>query len=244
MENPYGFTAWGPEVPGSEISILWNYVAGEDVVEFGTYTHGLVSKTNRFPMGEPPLGMDIKQYCKWYTSPIHARHKEAYKSVIEGTKVMGEFYGLINQRWETKPYEDNLLMVGDSAGHANHWMGEGMLQSLIFGRDAGDIAVESISHENYGEGFLKRYYKLLKRDDVFNRGFYGYGKSFLVRTSGMLPELIHATVNPLANLHREDISDLGREAITGGNLSISDWMKLIKPAAPAIIKEFLKQVMK
>lgn len=53
----------GPEVPGSEISILWNYVAGEDVVEFGTYTHGLVSKTNRFPMGEPPLGMDIKQYC-------------------------------------------------------------------------------------------------------------------------------------------------------------------------------------
>jgi len=61
--KPVWFTAWGPEVPGSEISILWNYVAGEDVVEFGTYTHGLVSKTNRFPMGEPPLGMDIKQYC-------------------------------------------------------------------------------------------------------------------------------------------------------------------------------------
>jgi len=238
--KPVWFCEWGPEVPGSEISIVWIYVAADDIVEVELQTHTLLSKKNPFPTGVPPIGMDVYSYCKWYLDGIAKRYKAEYGNLFEGTKVMREISGVINQKWETKPYDDNLLMVGDSAGHANHWMAEGMLQSLIFGKDAGSIAVEAIAKEDYSGKFLKRYYSLLKKDDIFNRGFFGYGKSLLVRTSGTTEEIIHKLGE---EFYERGESEYLRKILTQG-IELKDWLHIAPIAAPIAAKEFLKRVIK
>ncbi len=238
--KPTWFCEWGPEVPRSEVSCLWIYAAADDVVEVHLSTHTLLSKKNPFPMGEPSFGTNIKEYCKWYLDGIIKRYKAEYGNLLEGTTVLREIWGIINQRWETKPYEDNLLMVGDSAGHANHWMAEGLLQSLVYGRDAGDIAIEALTKEDYSSRFLKKYYALLKRDDLFNRGFFGYGKSFLVRTSGVTEEVVH-TVGE--ELYKRDEAEYCTKMLTQG-IELKDWFHLAPIAAPIAAKEFLKRVIR
>jgi len=103
----------------------------------------------------PPIGLNIKNQAVYYLRDTINMIKDRYGEPLKGAKVVRDFYGMCGETWETKPYDDNLLIVGDAAGHASPWMIEGCLQSLIYGRDAGNICIDAISSERYSSKELK-----------------------------------------------------------------------------------------
>jgi len=52
---------------------------------------------------------------------------------------------------------DNLLVVGDAAGQATSFIGEGIRPALEMGKIAGEIASEALSKGNFSKTFLKKY---------------------------------------------------------------------------------------
>ena len=67
-------------------------------------------------------------------------------------------YGLIpNDGLSRKTVYDNLILVGDSAGHANPLVLEGIRYAIRFGRVAGRIASDAIKNNDTSENALRPY---------------------------------------------------------------------------------------
>lgn len=58
-----------------------------------------------------------------------------------------------------RPYADNVMVVGDSAGHTCPLSGEGIYQALCGGEIAGEVATKAHSGEDYSAGVLGEYGK-------------------------------------------------------------------------------------
>jgi digeranylgeranylglycerophospholipid reductase len=73
-------------------------------------------------------------------------------------------YGLIpNDGLSRKTVYDNLILVGDTAGHANPLVLEGIRYAIRFGRVAGEIAASAISKGDTSEKALSTYEETWKK---------------------------------------------------------------------------------
>lgn len=54
-------------------------------------------------------------------------------------------------------YDDNIMMIGDSAGFASPITGEGIYYSVFSGDAAAEVAIESLEKEDYSREILKKY---------------------------------------------------------------------------------------
>jgi digeranylgeranylglycerophospholipid reductase len=59
-------------------------------------------------------------------------------------------------------YSSGLMVVGDAAGHADPINGAGIENSVICGKIAGEVAIESIENEDTSSKYLKKYQDLWK----------------------------------------------------------------------------------
>ena len=69
--------------------------------------------------------------------------------------------------------EDNVMIVGDAAGHVNPLTGGGIITALEAGKYAGEVAAEAIKEGNCSKKRLKEYEKICKKEigDSFNKYF-------------------------------------------------------------------------
>ncbi len=73
-------------------------------------------------------------------------------------------YGLIpNEGLRESTIDDNLIMVGDSAGQANPLVLEGIRYAIEFGRAAGRIGAESVVKGDTSKGSLKAYEETMRK---------------------------------------------------------------------------------
>jgi digeranylgeranylglycerophospholipid reductase len=69
--------------------------------------------------------------------------------------------------------EDNVMIVGDAAGHVNPLTGGGIITALEAGKYAGEVAAEAIKEGDCSKKRLKEYEKICKTEigDSFNKYF-------------------------------------------------------------------------
>lgn len=69
--------------------------------------------------------------------------------------------------------EDNVMIVGDAAGHVNPLTGGGIITALEAGKYAGEVAAEAIKEGDCSKTRLKEYEKICKEEigDSFNKYF-------------------------------------------------------------------------
>jgi len=73
-------------------------------------------------------------------------------------------YGLIpNEGLRQSTIDDNLILVGDSAGQSNPLVLEGIRYAIEFGRAAGRIGGEAIIQGDTSKGFLRSYEETMKK---------------------------------------------------------------------------------
>ncbi len=246
--DPNSFYAdFGPRAKGAEVWLNWIYAAGEDILDFGMYSNTILSKRNPFPGREPPIGLDVKNHAVYYLRDIINMIKSRYKEQLKDAKIVRDFYGICGETWETKPYDDNLLIVGDAAGHASEWFIEGCLQALVFGRDAGSAALDSLSAEDYSRKYLKKYYKSLLKDDLYNRGALGNLNSTV--TGGFFPLSISIEAGNYAINHPENkiLPEIAFELFTGANFTFRQYLEVFKAGvhiAPKVLKNLADKVIK
>lgn len=207
------------------------YPVNEDTVDFGMARY-LYPADRRFDL--------TKDYCKAYLSSLYKKKLEKCGITKEETKEEREYYGFIGDGWETKPYDDNLLIVGDAAGHANEFENEGFLQSLVFGDIAGKVATDSIRTKNATAKFLKRYYPLLLKNDLYNRGLFGFATNLIPRDRELL------ILNLMCSVGNEFVKKYGVDMLLQwyvNELSFKDSLKLYWRVLPCALK-CLKQVIK
>lgn len=67
--------------------------------------------------------------------------------------------------------EDNIMIVGDAAGHVNPLTGGGIITALEAGKYAGEVAAEAIKEGDCSKKRLKEYEKICKKEigDSFNK---------------------------------------------------------------------------
>ena len=73
-------------------------------------------------------------------------------------------YGLIpNEGLRNSTIDDNLILVGDSAGQANPLVLEGIRYAIEFGREAGRVGAEAVLNGDTSKEFLKSYENIMKK---------------------------------------------------------------------------------
>lgn len=67
--------------------------------------------------------------------------------------------------------KDNLMIVGDAAGHVNPLTGGGIITALEAGMYAGEVAAAAVKEDNYTEKRLKEYQEICKKEigDSFDK---------------------------------------------------------------------------
>lgn len=120
-----------------------------------------------------------------------------------------------------KTVADNIMVVGDAAGHVSPLTGGGIGLSMDCGLMAGNVAAQSIKAENYSEEFLdlyekkwkEKYYKLLMND---------------LKYKNILQKLSDDELNAIANSIPENL-----EEVDVGKLAIK-----IVAKAPSLLRHF------
>ncbi|ABR55272.1 geranylgeranyl reductase [Methanococcus vannielii SB] len=120
-----------------------------------------------------------------------------------------------------KTFKDNLIVVGDAAGHVSPLTGGGISLAMDCGLIAGEVCAKSISSKNYSEEFLSQYetrwkekhYKFLMND---------------LKYKTILQKLNDNELNAIADSIPENL-----EEVDVGKLAI----KIVKKA-PSLLKYF------
>ena len=207
----------------NKLYIYWPYPAGERSVDFGVDVYQLYGK--RYGLGEKefPIGLDERKYCIRTLQPLMEKYKNTYPKAFEG-KIEKSYYGIMSDGWETKPYDDNLIMVGDSAGHSNDLDCEGVANSLILGGCAGEYAAQAVANENFGNPYLRGYYKQIIKKDLFGRGLTSYEAFLMPR----FPSLSFGFFEYAKKILKEDpqrTSEVGRNFMADGYVSVRDELR-------------------
>ena len=130
-------------------------------------------------------------------------------------------------------------MVGDAAGHASPWMGEGVLQSLIFGKDAGDVAIDAVTERDYSKRFLRRYYELLKKDDIYNRGFFSFADFYFPRIGERRIDAFHEFMNQYPE---EEFLEFGWKILTSGKFRTFEGLRMLPNFFWYQLKGYVKEL--
>lgn len=207
----------------NKLYIYWPYPAGERSVDFGVDIYQLFGPQYGLSEKDFPIGLNERKYCMHLLQPLMEKYRKIYPKAFQG-KIEKTYYGIMSDGWETKPYGDNLLMVGDSAGHSNDLDCEGVANSLILGDCAGSCAADAVTKEKFSEPYLKRYYKIIKKKDLFNRGLTGYEASFMPRFPSFVCGFFDYGKKMLEK-DPENISKIGKNFMADGSVSLSDELR-------------------
>lgn len=120
-----------------------------------------------------------------------------------------------------KTVADNMLVVGDAAGHVSPLTGGGIALAMDCGLIAGEVAAESISKGNYSEEFLMEYEKRWKEK------YYKFLMNDL-KYKNILQKLSDDELNAVADSLPENL-----EEVDVGKLAF----KIVKKA-PSLLKYF------
>lgn len=233
---------WWPTLNHGEIGCLWIDPHGDDGAYVFIGTSTILDKRNPFTYGYPPFGLNAKEHAKAYLENVRNSYLNMpeYKDIFKEAKIERDVWGLYTGEWETKPYDSNLLMAGVSAGHGTYWLGAHM-QSIIYGWDAGSVAVESIGNDDYSGNFLKKYYGLLKKDCIYNMGLYGYASQLCTR----FPWLIGSTMCDMMNyLSDKSWGPPLIHTTAVGKFKFSDYAKVTPSLIPRALKRLSEEVIK
>ncbi|MDY6966567.1 MAG: NAD(P)/FAD-dependent oxidoreductase [Halobacteriota archaeon] len=93
-----------------------------------------------------------------------------------------------------KTYGDGIMAIGDAAGQTDPVASEGIRYAMVCGENAGKIAAEATSQEDFSEGYLSRYEVEWKKDVGRNFEYSLIARKLLnVATDGM----INMAIKPL-----------------------------------------------
>jgi len=125
----------------SPAGYAWIFPVGGDIVRIGV------------GVGKPESDVDPTERL----NELMENKEGPIKDLGAITKI--EFhYGLIpNDGLSRKTVYDNLILVGDSAGHANPLVLEGIRYAIRFGRVAGRVASDAVKNDDTSENALKPY---------------------------------------------------------------------------------------
>jgi len=111
------------------------------------------------------------EYCKNRLSGKWSFLKDFYKEGFSKGKETKRYWGFIKENLEPKPYDDNLLMVGDNTGRVSLVTGEGFLPAVIYGRMCADFATEMITKGKSDKGSLAQWGSLLEENEITGRNW-------------------------------------------------------------------------
>jgi flavin-dependent dehydrogenase len=109
------------------------------------------------------------EYCKNRLSGKWSFLKKFYKEGFSKGKETKRYWGFIKENLEPRPYDDNLLMVGDNTGRVSLVTGEGFLPAVIYGRMCADFATEMITEDKSDRGSLAQWGSLLEERELTGR---------------------------------------------------------------------------
>ncbi len=154
--NPQ-MVVWSTGIPISKAGSL--YPMTEEYYDIGVadYTR------SDWDRDEVKISLQRKLKNLWNFYKKHNLIKKEAKFEFKET-----FYGRIRITPRKKIYNNNLVLVGDSAGQGSPITGEGLRAGLYYGRIAGQVLAEAIKTKNYSDKFLKKYSELCKENPLFN----------------------------------------------------------------------------
>ncbi len=157
--QPYGFELENCDIPEDFLDQLSLFV-GTSIGSGGGWFYPIAKTVCRFGVAEItrtpnfPIGRLVKYYdfAKQNMRPFSWMIKDAKPRAMEAGTIPAE------------PMKhlvfDNVMRVGDSAGHATPHFLEGVRPALEFGRLCGSIAAEAYQKRDFTKRFLQKYERL------------------------------------------------------------------------------------
>jgi len=162
--HPYGYELHNCNIPNSYLQEI-SFFMGKSIGSGGGWF---------YPLSEEKCSFGIAEITNTPVYPLETlRQKYSFASrkmhpfcelIKNAQPVKGEF-GTIPAEPMKKLVCNNIMRVGDSAGHATPHMLEGIRPSIDFGTMCGRVAVEAWKVGDFSRGFLERYEKMWKRQN-------------------------------------------------------------------------------
>lgn len=111
------------------------------------------------------------EFCKNRLEKKWAFLKNFYKEGFSKGKEVKRYWGFIKENLEKKPYDDNLLMVGDNTGRVSLVTGEGFQPAVIYGKMCADFATEAVTEGKTDKSSLARWNTILEENEITGRNW-------------------------------------------------------------------------
>lgn len=157
--HPYGFELENCEIPEDFLDQMSLFV-GTQVGSGGGWFYPTTRTHCRFGIAEITRtpGFPVDRLEKYYD--FAKRNMRPFSKMIENAKPVATEAGSIPAEPMKHLVSDNIMRVGDSAGHATPHFLEGVRPALDFGRLCGSVAAEAYQKRDYTKRFLQKYERL------------------------------------------------------------------------------------
>lgn len=154
--HPYGYQLDDCRIPNNFLDQI-SFFVGRSIGSGGGWFYPITDKRASFGVAE------ISNSPFFPFLELEKKYKFAMKNMQPFCSMVCNAVPL-ERRWGTIPAEpmkklvaDNLMRVGDSAGHATPHILEGIRPTIEFGTLCGSFTVEAFKKEDYSKRFLKKY---------------------------------------------------------------------------------------
>lgn len=160
--QPYGFELDNCDIPENFLDQMSLFV-GTPIGSGGGWFYPITKTVCRFGVAEitrtrnPPIERLVKYY------DFAKQNMRPFSSMIKNAKPCMMEAGTIPAEPMKHLVSDNVMRVGDSAGHATPHFLEGVRPALDFGRLCGSIAAEAYQKRDFTRRFLQKYERLWHR---------------------------------------------------------------------------------
>jgi len=109
------------------------------------------------------------EFCKNRLEKRWGFLQDFYKKGFSKGKVVKRYHGFIKENLEKRPFDDNLLMVGDNTGRVSLVTGEGFQPALLYGKMVGDFATKAITEGKTDKSYLSQWNLILDENELTGR---------------------------------------------------------------------------
>lgn len=154
--NPYGYELDNCEIPESHLDEI-SFFVGRSLGTGGGWFYPITRNVCRFGIAEItrvpvfPRGRLERNY------EFAKRHMQPFARMIKNSIPRTSEAGTIPAEPMKKLVSDNIMRVGDSAGHATPHMLEGIRPSIESATLCGKVAAEAYEKHNFSKHFLQKY---------------------------------------------------------------------------------------
>jgi len=154
--NPFGYELDNCDIPESFLDEI-SFFVGRSVGTGGGWFYPITRNVCRFGVAEItrvpvfPRSKLIRNYA------FAKRHMQPFAQVIKNSIPRTIEAGTIPAEPMKKLVSDNIMRVGDSAGHATPHMLEGIRPSIEFATLCGKVAAQAYEKHDFSKHFLRKY---------------------------------------------------------------------------------------